>query len=125
MQAESLTTAQWWLVALATSAVLLAAVHFTFRNGKATLLSLIAPVLGGTTVLGAAGVRDHAEVEALIMFSASMLAVALLVLALKPELPRIRAAALAGETYEMPKWKTGLYGVLAVAFAVTVVFVLL
>ncbi|MEU3318305.1 hypothetical protein [Streptomyces sp. NPDC006785] len=125
MQAESLTTAQWWLVAAATSALLLAAVHYTFRNGKATLLSLIAPAAGAVAVLGASGLRGHGEMEALVMFSASMLAVALLVLALKPELPRMKAAARAGETYEAPKWKTGLYGVLTVAFAVTVAFVLL
>ncbi|MFG3406379.1 hypothetical protein [Streptomyces sp. NPDC048142] len=125
MQAETLTAGQWWIVALATSAVFLGAVHFTLRNGKATLYSLIAPAAGGISVLGASSARGHSEVEALIMFSASLLSVALFFVAIRPELEKIRAAARVGETYEIPKWKTGLYGVLVVTFAVVVVFLLL
>ncbi|MEU0101914.1 hypothetical protein [Streptomyces sp. NPDC006267] len=84
MSAQSSTTGQWWIVAVATSALFLAAVHFVFGNGKATLSSLVAPAAGGITVLGAG--RDHSEVEALIMFSASLV---LLILALEPEIPKI------------------------------------
>ncbi|MFE9697015.1 hypothetical protein [Streptomyces sp. NPDC006270] len=87
MSAQSSTTGQWWIVAVATSALFLAAVHFVFGNGKATLSSLVAPAAGGITVLGAG--RDHSEVEALIMFSASLIFLVLLILALKPEIPKI------------------------------------
>ncbi|MFD5205844.1 hypothetical protein ACFWIP_22720 [Streptomyces anulatus] len=125
MQAESLTTGQWWIVAVAASAVFLAAVHYCFRNRRATVCSLIAPAIGAATVLGFGRARDHSEVEALIIFSVSLLSLALLIVAMRPDMERIRAKALAGETYEIPKWKINLYGVLVVAFAVVVVFLLL
>ncbi|MFI5656387.1 hypothetical protein ACIA71_34815 [Streptomyces anulatus] len=125
VQAESLTAGQWWIVALVVSALFLGAVHFTLRNGRATLYSLIAPVAGGISVLGASRARGHSEVEALIMFSASLLSLALFLVALRPELEKIRAKALVGETYEIPKWKSGVYGILVVTFAVVAVFMLL
>ncbi|MFI1930276.1 hypothetical protein [Streptomyces sp. NPDC020330] len=125
MSAESLTTGQWWIVAVAASAALLAAVHFCFRNRRATVYSLIAPALGAVAVLGFRGAHDHSEVEALVIFSVSLLSLALLIVAMRPDMEKIRARALTGETYEVPKWKINLYGVLVVAFAVVVVFLLL
>lgn len=125
MSAESLTTGQWWIVAVAASVSFLAAVHFCFRNRRATVYSVIAPALGAGTVLGFDGTHGHSEMEALVIFSVSLLSLALLVVAIRPDMEKIRARALTGETYEVPKWRINLYGVLVVAFAVVVVFLLL
>lgn len=125
MSAESLTTGQWWIAAPAASLSFLAAIHFCFRNRRATAYSVIAPVLGAGTVLGFDGTHGHSEMEALVVFSVSLLSLALLIVAIRPDMEKIRARALTGETYEVPKWRINLYGVLVVVFAVVVVFLLL
>lgn len=124
MKAENLTVEQWWIVALAAAALFLAAFHFCFRHKKATVCALIAPALGAASVLGYSSVRDHTETEALVIFSASMVSLALLLVAIRPDMQKIREKALVGEKYEIPKWKVNLYGVLVVTFAVVVVFLL-
>lgn len=125
MRAEDLTVGQWWIVALATSALLVAAFYFCFRHRTATLYSAIAPALGAVSVMGHSFKRGHTEPEALVMYSAAMLALALLLVAMRPDVRRIEKKHRLGETYEVPKWRTGLYGLLVTAFAVVVTFLVL
>ncbi|WP_405616506.1 hypothetical protein OG292_23675 [Streptomyces sp. NBC_01511] len=125
MKAADLTVEQWWIVALVTPALFVAAVYFCVRNKRAALYSLIAPALGAISVIGHSRIRGHVETEALVIFSTCMLSLALLLVAMRPEVRKIAEKARLGEEYEIPKWKINLYAVLVLTFATVVVFLLL
>ncbi|MGY0069359.1 hypothetical protein ACWZEH_21730 [Streptomyces sp. QTS137] len=125
MAAEYLTVGQWWIVALVVSAFFPAAFYYCLRNKKGALLSLMAPALGALSVLGHNELRDHGEVEALVMYSVSVLSVSLLVAAFRPDVVKQAAMARAGKEYEAPKWKVNLYAVLTLTLALGLMVLLL
>lgn len=125
MALELLTVGQWRIVALATVPLLAAAVYFCLRSRRAAALSLVAPAAGGLHVLGAAGRRDHTEVEALVMFVLAMIAIAFLLVIIRPEMRRSAQGERTGEKYEIPKWKIYLYPLPVLAVAIVPMFVLL
>ncbi|OEJ95866.1 hypothetical protein J116_016660 [Streptomyces thermolilacinus SPC6] len=123
--AEGLTAGQWWIVALAVSALVPAAFYFCLRSVKGAVFSLAVPVIGALSVLGFSAGRGHAEVEALVMYSVSMLSLALLLAALRPEVRTYAERRRRGEEYAAPKWKVNLYAVLVLAFATGLMVLLL
>ncbi|MBC9727855.1 hypothetical protein [Streptomyces sp. TRM68367] len=125
MKAEDLTVGQWWIVAVATSALFMAAFYFCFRHKKATLYSVIAPALGAVSVMGHSFMRGHTEPEALVIYSASMFSLALLLFAMRPEVRQMEKKHRLGETYEVSKLKSGLYGLLVTTLAIVIVFLVL
>ncbi|WP_052849435.1 hypothetical protein [Streptomyces avicenniae] len=125
MRAEELTLGQWWLVNLAVVVLFVAAFHFCFRNGKATAFSLIAPALGAVSAAGASAGRGDGGREALVIYFAAMLSLALLLVALRPEITRMLRLALAGENYEPTKWRIYAYTSLTLVLAVGITFYLL
>ncbi|MCX2927261.1 hypothetical protein [Streptomyces sp. NEAU-W12] len=125
MDAGYLSVTQWWFVALVVSALFPAAFYYCLRSRKGALYSLVGPAIGALSVLGYSGMRGHAEEEALVMFSVSLLSVALLIVAVRPEVLRYAERARRGEEYEVPKWKVNLYAVLTLSFAVGLLFLLL
>ncbi|MGW1680288.1 hypothetical protein [Saccharopolyspora sp. NPDC002376] len=131
MKAEDLTVGQWWIVALATSALIPAAIYFCFRSKKGAAYSVILPALVEVPALiGIYGrPRGHMEIEAmkievLGLHSISMLSIALLLVAMRPEARKAVEKARLGEEYEIPKWKTYFYGVLLLIFIIVGVFML-
>jgi len=125
VDAGYLTVGQWWIVAIAVSALFPAAFYFCLRSKKGAIYSLIGPALGALSVLGASGKRGHSEEEALVIFSAAMLPLSLLLIAIRPDVRKYAEKARIGEEYEIPKWKINLYAVLVLAFAIAVMFLLL
>ncbi|MDT9685714.1 hypothetical protein RND61_27145 [Streptomyces sp. TRM76323] len=125
MVAERLTVGQWWIVAFAVSALVPAAFYFCLRSGKGAAYSLVAPALGALAVLGHGRLRGHAEKEALVIFSVALLSVALLLVAIRPDVRTYAEKARRGEEHVIPKWKVNLYAALTLAFAVAVMVLLL
>ncbi|MFD3734526.1 hypothetical protein [Streptomyces sp. NPDC058632] len=107
------------------SALFPAAFYYCLRNRKGALLSLMAPALGVLSVLGHNELRDHGAVEALVMYSVSVLSVSLLVAALRPEVVKQAATARTGKKYEAPKWRINLYAVLTLTLALGLMVLLL
>jgi hypothetical protein len=103
VKAEDLTVGQWWIVALTTSALLVAAFYFCLRSKKGAVYSLIAPALGAISVFGHSRIRGHTGIEALVIFSTSMLSLALLLVAIRPDVRKYAEKARIGEEYAIPK----------------------
>jgi preprotein translocase subunit Sec61beta len=123
--AEQLTGGQWWIVALAVSALVPVAFFFCLRSTKGAVLSLLVPAIGAFSVVGLSTGQGGGEREALVIHSVSMLALALTVTALRPEVVRYAELTRRGEEYEAPKWKINLYAVLTLAFAIGLMVLLL
>lgn len=123
--AGHVTVGQWWLVAIAVSLLLPAALYFCLRSKKGALYSLVVPAIGAFSVGGHSRVRGHVAEEALVMYSVALLSIALLLVAMRPDVREYAERAEVGEEYEIPKWKVSLYAVLVLGFAILAVSLLL
>ncbi|MFE2040200.1 hypothetical protein ACFXAZ_04565 [Streptomyces sp. NPDC059477] len=125
MAAQHLSVGQWWIVAVATSALFVVAFHFAVRNRRATAYALIAPVLGALSVVAHSRARGQTGTEALVIFAACTFSMTLVLIVIRYETLKSEQKARAGEKYVLPKWKANVYGLLTVAFACVIAFLLL
>ncbi|MFD3686500.1 hypothetical protein ACFWTE_16965 [Nocardiopsis sp. NPDC058631] len=121
MRAEYLTVEQWRTIAIACTLLVPLSVYFVGRHLKSSLLAFgLMALLGAGTILLGTGQRGNTGYEALVLYTAAVLPLAVLILPFRPVVVAAQQKETAGEEYELSlreKWMLYSYATLVFVLA--------